>query len=85
MTMTTLLETLRKGLGRIDSHGNPPSWDRLRDSSLLIAAERWRLTPELAIETVRKVVGEISIVLCALTAAEIPHGIQNRRLVTRHR
>ena len=45
------------------------------DSSALIAAERRKLTPEQAIETVRKTAGEIPIVLCALTVAEIGHGI----------
>jgi predicted nucleic acid-binding protein len=45
------------------------------DSSVLIAAERRKLTPEQAIETVRKTVGEIPIILCSLTIAEIGHGI----------
>ena len=45
------------------------------DSSVLIAAERRKLTPEQTIETVRKTTGEIPIVLCALTIAEIGHGI----------
>jgi len=45
------------------------------DSSVLIAAERRNLTPDQAIETVRASVGEISIVLCSLTIAEIGHGI----------
>ena len=45
------------------------------DSSVLIAAERRNLTPDEAIETVQKTVGEIPIVLCSLTVAEIGHGI----------
>jgi predicted nucleic acid-binding protein len=45
------------------------------DSSILIGAERRKLTPEHALETVRKTAGEIPIVLCALTIAEIGHGI----------
>jgi predicted nucleic acid-binding protein len=45
------------------------------DSSILIAAERRKLTPEQAIETVQKAVGEIPIVLCSLTVAEVGHGI----------
>ena len=45
------------------------------DSSVLITAERRKLTPEQAIETVRKTAGEIPIVLCSLTIAEIGHGI----------
>ena len=45
------------------------------DSSVLIAAERRKLTPDQAIESVQETVGEISLVLCALTIAEIGHGI----------
>lgn len=45
------------------------------DSSFLIAAERRNLTPDRVIETVQQIVGEIPIVLCALTVAEIGHGI----------
>ncbi len=45
------------------------------DSSILITAERRKLRPDQAIETVQKAVGEIPIVLCAVTVAEIGHGI----------
>lgn len=45
------------------------------DSSILIAAERRKMRPEQAIETVQKTVGEVPIVLCSLTVAEIGHGI----------
>ena len=45
------------------------------DSTVLIAAERRKLTPAQSIETVQKVVGEVPIVLCSLTLAEIGHGI----------
>ena len=45
------------------------------DSSVLIAAERRNLNPNQVIETVRKTIGEIRIVLCPLTIAEIGHGI----------
>jgi predicted nucleic acid-binding protein len=45
------------------------------DSSVLIAAERRKLTAEQGAEMVRKAAGEIPIVLCALTIAEIGHGI----------
>lgn len=45
------------------------------DSSVLIAAERRKVRAEEALETVRKTVGEVPIVLCALTIAEIGHGI----------
>jgi predicted nucleic acid-binding protein len=49
------------------------------DSSVLIAAERQRLTHKQAIENVRATVGEVPIVLCALTVAEIGHGIYRAR------
>ena len=45
------------------------------DSSVPITAERRKLKPDQAIESVRKAVGEIPIVLCALTVAEIGQGI----------
>jgi predicted nucleic acid-binding protein len=45
------------------------------DSSILIAAERRKMTPDQAIETVQKTVGEVPIVLCSVTVAEIGHGI----------
>jgi hypothetical protein len=45
------------------------------DSSVPIAAERRKLTARQAIESVRKAAGEIPIVLCALSIAEIGHGI----------
>src|ERR1035438_1753516 len=45
------------------------------DSSVLIAAERRNLRPDQAIESVQKVVGEIAIVLSAVSVAEIGHGI----------
>jgi len=45
------------------------------DSSVLIAAERRKLTADQVIETVLRRVGEIPIVVCSLTVAEIGHGI----------
>lgn len=45
------------------------------DSSALIAAERRKLTPAQAIESVRKTVGDVPMVLSAVTIAEIVHGI----------
>ena len=45
------------------------------DASILIAAERRKITAEQAIESVRKRVGEVPMVLCSLTVAEIGHGI----------
>lgn len=45
------------------------------DSSVLIAAERKKLaTPEL-IRSVRENLGDVPIVICALTIAELGHGI----------
>jgi len=45
------------------------------DSSVLIAAERRKLTAGQAIENVLKIVGEVPIALCPVTVAEIGHGI----------
>ncbi len=45
------------------------------DSSVLIAAERRKLTAAQAIENVQTAIGEIPIVLSAVTIAEIGHGI----------
>ena len=45
------------------------------DSSVLIAAERRKLTPAQVIEDVVKTVGTAPIILSALTVAEIGHGI----------
>jgi predicted nucleic acid-binding protein len=45
------------------------------DSSILVTAERRELRPDEAIESVQKTVGEIPIVLCPVSVAEIGHGI----------
>jgi predicted nucleic acid-binding protein len=45
------------------------------DSSPLITAERRKLRPDQVIEMVRMSVGEVPIVLCSITVAEIGHGI----------
>jgi tRNA(fMet)-specific endonuclease VapC len=45
------------------------------DSSVLVAAERKKLTTPQLIRTIRETVGNVSIVLCSLTIAEIAHGI----------
>ena len=45
------------------------------DSSVLITAERRRFTPAQAIDSVRRQTGDVPIVLCSLTVAEIGHGI----------
>ncbi len=45
------------------------------DSSVLISAERRKLTASEAIENVQAAMGEIPLVLSAVTVAEIGHGI----------
>jgi tRNA(fMet)-specific endonuclease VapC len=45
------------------------------DSSVLIAAERRKLTAAQAIEEVQRAVAEVPVVLSAITIAEIGHGI----------
>jgi predicted nucleic acid-binding protein len=41
------------------------------DSSVLIAAERRKLTPDQAIESVLETAGEIPIILSSVTVAEV--------------
>lgn len=56
------------------------------DASVLIAAERRKLTAALAIEDVQKIIGEAPVVLSAVTVAEIGHGIYRAStLEIRHR
>lgn len=45
------------------------------DSSVLVAAERKKLTTPQAIRSIRQVVGDVPIAICALTVAELGHGI----------
>ena len=45
------------------------------DSSVLISAERRKLTASEAIENLQTAIGEIPVVLSAVTVAEIGHGI----------
>jgi tRNA(fMet)-specific endonuclease VapC len=45
------------------------------DSSVLIAAERRRLTAAETIESVQRTIRELPIVLSAVTVAEVGHGI----------
>ena len=45
------------------------------DSSVLIAAERRKLTPAEVIEDVVEKIGTVPIILSSLTVAEIGHGI----------
>jgi predicted nucleic acid-binding protein len=72
--MMILPATLRKESRRIGRHGiHPPGISpRLERPD---RRERRKLTPEQAIEAVQNTVGDIPIVLCALTIAEVGHGI----------
>jgi tRNA(fMet)-specific endonuclease VapC len=45
------------------------------DSSVLVAAERQKLTTPEAIKKIRRAIREVPIVICALTVAELGHGI----------
>jgi predicted nucleic acid-binding protein len=45
------------------------------DSSVLIAAERRKLTPTQAVERVKEIAGELPIMLYAISVVEIAHGI----------
>jgi len=44
------------------------------DSSVLVAAERKKLTSTQAIGKVREAAGDVTIVICPLTVAELAHG-----------
>lgn len=45
------------------------------DSTILVAAERAKLTTPAVIKNIRASAGDVPIVLCALTVAELGHGI----------
>jgi predicted nucleic acid-binding protein len=45
------------------------------DSSVLIAAERKKFTTPEAVKKVREQAGDVAIVICSLTVAELAHGI----------
>ena len=45
------------------------------DSSVLVAAERKKLTTPEVIRKVREAAGDVTIVICSLTVAELAHGI----------
>lgn len=53
------------------------------DSSVLIAAERAKLTTLEAIKNIRASVGEIPIAICALTIAELAHGVYRANSIER--
>jgi tRNA(fMet)-specific endonuclease VapC len=71
----TLPAISRKGSRLSGSHGIRLFLGLFLDSSVLIAAERRKLTPQLIFETVRNRAGEIPIAICAITVAELGHGI----------
>jgi predicted nucleic acid-binding protein len=45
------------------------------DSSVLVAAERGKLTTPETIRKIRASAGDVTIVICSLTVAELAHGI----------
>jgi len=49
------------------------------DSSVLVAAELNRVTTPEVIGTIREAVGDVAIVICSLTVAELAHGIYRAR------
>jgi len=55
------------------------------DSRVLVAAERNKLTTPEAIRKVREAVGDITIVICSLTVAELAHGIYRAETPERSR
>ena len=50
------------------------------DSSVLVAAERANLTTPEVIKNIRASAGELPITICALTIAELAHGIYRANL-----
>ena len=55
------------------------------DSSVLIAAERKKLTTPKVIRKVREATGDVTIVICSLTVAELAHGIYRADTLERSR
>jgi len=55
------------------------------DSSVLVAAERSRVTTPDVIGAIRKAVGDVAIVICSLTVAELAHGIYRAKTPERSR
>jgi predicted nucleic acid-binding protein len=45
------------------------------DSSVLVAAERKKLTTPEVIRSIGQIIGDVPIVICSLTVAELGHGI----------
>jgi predicted nucleic acid-binding protein len=55
------------------------------DSSVLVAAERQKSTTSEAIRRVREAFGDVSIVICPLTVAELAHGVYRANTPERSR
>jgi predicted nucleic acid-binding protein len=55
------------------------------DSSVLIAAERAKLTTPGVIRNIHTLLGDVPIVMCALTVAELAHGIYRADSLDRSR
>jgi predicted nucleic acid-binding protein len=55
------------------------------DSSVLVAAERKKLTTPEAIRNVREAAGDVAIEICSLTVAELAHGIYRADTLERSR
>jgi predicted nucleic acid-binding protein len=55
------------------------------DSSVLVAAERKKLTTPDVIRKVRESAGDVTIVICSLTVAELAHGIYRANTPERSR
>jgi len=53
----------------------PPILGLVVDSSVLVAAERRRLATPEVIRKVREAAGDVTIVICALTVAELAQGV----------
>ncbi|MGA2722521.1 MAG: PIN domain-containing protein [Bryobacteraceae bacterium] len=55
------------------------------DSSVLVAAERSGVTTPEMIAAIREAVGDVAIVICSLTVAELAHGIYRAKTPERSR
>ena len=55
------------------------------DSSVLVAAERKKLTTPEVIRKVREAAGDVTMMICSITVAELAHGIYRADTVERSR
>lgn len=55
------------------------------DSSVLVAVERSKLITPQVIQTIRSTVGEVPVVICSMTLAELAHGIYRAATTQRAR